>query len=83
MNGLVFIPLEGLTTPKTGKQVMVDYWWVVHPEKGAAFHQRGRYKSPQCNQDKTVTDYLFEKMYADQGMEVRLIPMAFLDIEYD
>lgn len=47
LDGMVYIPLEELTTPKQGRTCHVERWWVVHPEKGAAFYRNRR--SPQCN----------------------------------
>jgi hypothetical protein len=84
-NYLRFVPLEELQKPKTGYEVLVDFWWIVHPDKGAVFYQRNIQKknlgSPQCNRDKNVTELVHSRLYTD--MEIRQIPLAYILRDYD
>lgn len=66
-----YIPLDELTTPRSGR-VVVDGWWAVHPERGAVVF-RG---SPQYNTDQRITQQVRVDLYP--WAEIRLIPLAFM-----
>lgn len=68
---LSYVPLDELTTPKSGR-VIVDGWWAVHPQRGAIFYG----PSPQYNTDKRVTEKLQPELYP--WAEIQLIPLAFM-----
>jgi len=85
-NKLWCLPLDVATTPKNG-EVIVDSWWVVHPEQGIVLYthsgttddskgRRPMFCSPQCNQDQRITDHFVETMYP--FAEARQIPAVFL-----
>jgi hypothetical protein len=82
---LRYVPLDQLQTPKSGYEVLVDYWWVIDPEKGALFYQRSTKNqslgSPQCNRDENVTRNIGSKLYKD--MEIRQIHLAYVQRNYD
>lgn len=65
-----WFPIDG--PPKSGQTVVVDKWWVTHPEKGLPVF---RGCSPQCNDNEAITRHLAE-MY--DWAEVRFVPVAFV-----
>jgi hypothetical protein len=53
-----FMPIEQATEPKGHMLYQwINAWWVVHPEKGLAFWDKG-YSSPQCNRDESISKML-------------------------
>lgn len=71
---LVFIPLEEATTPPGGLiEHLKDRWWIVHPEKGVAFHDK-KAMSPLCNGNEGITRLLAESY---PWAVVQFIPSVF------
>lgn len=71
-----FLPIGEATTPPSNPLREYEYvpchWWVVHPEKGLAFHnivsrqgrrQRPGLGAPQCNADERVARMVWPKTY--------------------
>lgn len=50
------VTLEELTTPKTGKTVICDHWWITSNGNPVFYIARG-FNSPQCNADKRIAFY--------------------------
>jgi len=76
---LLFVPLDELTTPKTGQEVIANHWWMVDPARGAVFFKRGKHvrdASPQCNMNKAICELLKPKLYPD--FEIQFIPVAYI-----
>lgn len=73
-----FVPLDVLATPRDG-ETLTDRWWLVHPEKGAAFYKapgrRSGY-SPQCNHDRRIGGTIGPRCGFDA--EIVFIPCAFV-----
>lgn len=85
----VFISLDKADLPREGVfEHYVDYFWLVHPEKGLAFWnpkskvtgKRGRrFGSPQCNSSKDIAYMVAKK--TKWPHEVRQIPLVFVPID--
>ncbi len=80
MGYLRHAPIEELQVPCDGA-VMIDRYWCVHPDKGAAFWDRGGRGSldldrlsPQCNSDKLVSDRL---VHIHPGHVIQKIPVVY------
>jgi hypothetical protein len=73
---IIEIPIEVLTTPRSGESVADSYWAVR--EGRAIFYQRygSRGWSLQCNSNEVVANKVIAKLYP--GAEVVFIPVAFL-----
>ena len=74
---ITFVPVDELTTPKSGMTCMTDRYWVVHPEHGALIYKR---YSPQCNIDRRLPERLVAGRYP--GCHVELIPVAFIEQDH-
>lgn len=74
LDHMIYLPISEITTPKQGRTCHVNRWWVIHPEKGAAFYQT--VKAPQCNDVEVGAIEWAAKFPA--GHEARLIPVAFI-----
>lgn len=76
-----YIPLSLVAVPTDGR-VLVNKWWSVHPERGAAFFWPGRPArqardaSPQCHAVESIARGLCRKLYPDN--EVMFLPVVFL-----
>lgn len=68
-----YLPIEKAARPVTGK-VIVDSWWICHPERGLLFVGRGW--DPQCNSSKIVVEHLRAGLY--EYHEVVFVPLVFL-----
>lgn len=78
MDRFKFVPMDVLTTPPRGLiEHFKDCWWIVHPDKGAAFFD-SRGLHPQCNSNESIIRHRLE---AFPGCEARLIPSAFRSID--
>lgn len=84
----LFIPESELTDPPDGIiEHLKDKWWAVHPEKGLMFYNRkgkgGRrvrlYGSPQCNLNKTISEYV-ARGYPFE-VEIKFIPSVFIRVD--
>lgn len=78
-----YLPIAEATTPKDGHVIYADRWWVVNPEGTAITFARlsARYRSPQCNHDRRVTDQLIGVWYPDHIP--KLIPCVYLPPQHD
>lgn len=75
---LRFIPISEIATPRSHHEVFVDYWWSVHPERGAVLWAPYRgMLAPQCNSDRAITER-FVTMYP--WAEVRQLPVAYVRV---
>lgn len=71
-----YVPEEVAARPTTG-EVIVNNWWIVHPEKGLAFYQgHTNDYSPQCNRDRNVADHIQPRLHPDS--EVRQVPQVYI-----
>lgn len=89
INKTIHIPIKIASNPKSG-DVICNNWWIVHPEYGVCFYNPLRtfydgVGSPQCNQDKNVSDILLGRLklnngrtYQDEGYEVVKIESVYL-----
>lgn len=76
---LAFVPEAEACQPRNGLiECHIDHWWIVHPERGLVFYgAKSTHReslSPQCNRDRSVTEYL-RSMYP--WAEVRQVPLVF------
>lgn len=71
---LTFVPFDELTKPRTGHCV-VNYWWTIHPERGAVFYDG----EPQCNLNEPVARRLAAGLYP--GWPVVQVPVAYLGVD--
>jgi hypothetical protein len=63
-----WLSLEDAKKPQDG-EVLVDRWWIYHPEKGLLFVRfPGNWFAAQCNRDKRVTDKIHDSLYKDLGV---------------
>jgi hypothetical protein len=69
---LTYISFDEAAKPRDG-EVMVDRWWVVHPDKGLAVHGEG---ALQCNTNGSLPQRLAKAYGAPH--EVRFFPIAFV-----
>ena len=80
---LTYMQIHDLERPRDG-ECRVNRWWVVHPDKGAAFYAKpGSDRSvgpveavPQCNVSMLFIDELCESMYP--GHYSQRIDVAYL-----
>lgn len=71
-----YLPFEEAETPRSG-EVIVDHWWIVHPEHGVAHLGTGeRYCTPLCNMHEVIVRRIAKNSYPDH--EVRQLPLVFL-----
>lgn len=68
---VTYIDLDTIERPCDGP-CLVDRWWVVHPEKGAAMFG----ESPQCNTDMRLVDRIIASRYP--GHYSQKIRVAYL-----
>lgn len=73
MDHITYMPIEQLTTPHNGAEVLTNRWVVVHPEHGALFYRRW---TIQCNSDERITKHLIDKMYP--GCEARFFEVVYV-----
>jgi hypothetical protein len=73
MKDITYVPLTELVKPRERSTVMLDRWWVVHPDKGALIYRRYAH---QCNRQREVVDRLL-KMYP--GCHAEFIPVAYVE----
>lgn len=72
---------EKLTTPFERAKVMLNRWWVIHPEKGILFyapedrHRSTRNAAPQCNAKKEIAQHLVDKLYPNCSL-------IFIEVAY-
>lgn len=52
-----FLPEDQVESTAHHVYQYINYFWVVHPEKGLAFYGKG-YTKPQCNRDQRISDML-------------------------
>lgn len=64
--------LSDLTTPKGGRIVMTDRWWVVTEDEHVLFYRS--YGSPQCNSNKAIT----ERLAPSAGGKPVFVPVAYV-----
>ena len=79
LNKFHFVPLTERTT--TRSSIVYNYankWWVVHPEKGLAFFGKG-YGSPQCNNDKSISQRLCPPWGRIEFIDRVLVPCNVAD----
>lgn len=69
-----FVPLDQITSTKA--HIIYNYrnmFWVVHPEKGLAFWDKG-YGSPQCNHNEDLSKRLCPAWGEIKFIETVLVP---------
>lgn len=81
---LTFIPFDDVM--KAGSQrmhadVLTDYWWVVHPEKGLVLLSAFGRKHPVANHNEGIARRQMLPFY-DEWAEVRQIPLVILPHNY-
>lgn len=70
-----FIALDEATASKS--HILHQYlnkYWVVHPEKGLAFFNKG-YGSPQCNSNEAISKKLCPEWGEIKFIERVLVPL--------
>jgi hypothetical protein len=76
------VPLNLLTTPRSGECV-ADSWWMVHPEHGALFvadvweTAMSRAPIPRTNYDERIV-----RRFLQAGYEAQQIKVAFMSQAY-
>lgn len=73
---LIAVPIEEVSTPKTGRVARVDYWWLV--KDGQVF--KTKYSNAfQCNKDRRVVDKIYEEVIRDHGFSAVNISIAYIE----
>jgi hypothetical protein len=72
------VPVAELLTPRTGREVRVDWWWAVTEDDKVPVYvgDKGRFRTYQCNQDRRVVEHRPER-YPWPIRAVQL-PVAYL-----
>ena len=73
---LIAVPIEEVSTPKTGRVARVDYWWLV--KDGQVFKTKHS-NAFQCNKDRRVIETVYAQMIRDDGFSVINIPVAYVE----
>lgn len=68
LSDYTLMPLEELTTPKEGRVVKLNRWWLVHDGKALFSEDR-----PQCNYFRSAVELL-----APKGCAIEFIPVAYV-----
>ena len=89
MHKVVKVPIEEITTPKTGRVAYVDHWWSITEDSCVLFYlsekeeRKKIHASPQCNMDQKTSEMLNESLgYKEKyGAYVRKIHVAYMNME--
>jgi hypothetical protein len=79
---LVFVPLDELATPPAGIiEHLLNYWWIMHPSKGAVFYRFDHPKRlhPQANMNKSVSLKIRDDLYP--WAEVVMVAHAYRTVD--
>lgn len=74
-----FVALSEITSSKS--HMLYQYlnsYWVVHPEKGIAFFDKG-YGHPQCNSNESIAKRLCPEWGEIKFIEKVLVPLNISD----
>ncbi len=63
-----------LTTPRNGRTMVCDHWWIVTPERDVLFYCLKGFFTPQCNTDKRLLET--DRICVNFGIE--FIPVAYV-----
>lgn len=77
MTGIFFeIPIEELTAPKDGYDVLVNKWWATKNGRPVGFKQTLKAKDtyPQCNSNKELAERIAKRL--------ELEPPIFVEMAY-
>lgn len=70
---LVYVSLDEASQPRDG-EVLINRWWVTHPDKGLAFY--GPARIPQYHHNQMIAKVLCERLYP--GHVVVQVPAVFV-----
>lgn len=70
---ITYVPLDELSKPFDGARLMLDRYFVVHPNKGALFY---KVYTPQCNVNPSLPERLIANLYP--GCHVEFVPFAYV-----
>lgn len=67
--------ISDIETPKPGRIVYPESWWVVSPDREVFFFCKNGHESPQTNQNKAIVDRWVGKF---PGCTVQKLPCVYL-----
>lgn len=77
----ILVPLEEVTIPKEGHEVLMNRWWVTINDKAVIYVGPDSCSySPQCNSVKEITERIIKKIYPE-CTDV-FVPVAYINIPH-
>jgi hypothetical protein len=68
------IPLKEIKTVRSGKICYPESWWAVTPDDQVLFFTGQNYFTPQCNNNKSITERIMPTGCRAEWIEMAFIP---------